>query len=182
MHVQIEHRDSLYSKKVDSVRREDTGDVIPENPDEQKGISSSVFNLLFKDLVESEKIKRYMDDLQHSVYAEGVTQAEFSACMSELTDRYIVKGMSRNDKASIIRYISACAKIESHVKANLCAIQQTAAGEVVTEDHALVYTYYETQKMVNEWGRMYANIHHLPTGWAVTPDLAWGLWHESESE
>ncbi|BAU27975.1 hypothetical protein DFP93_10150 [Aneurinibacillus soli] len=180
--MSIEHRDSLHSKNVDSVRRENTGEVIPGGPDEQKGISSSVFNLLFKDLVESEKIKLYMDELQHSVYAEGVTQAEFSARMSELTDRYIVKGMSRKDKASIIRYISACAKIESHVKANLCAIQQTASGDTVTEDHELVCTYHASQDMVNEWGRVYADTHHLPKEWTATPDLAWGLWHEPKSE
>lgn len=178
-----EHRDSLHSKYSDSVGREDAGDDNPGCPDEQKGISNSVFNLLFKDLVESEKIKLYMDELQHSVYAEGITQAEFSARMSELTDRYMAEGMSRRDKASIIRYISACAKIESHVKANLCAIQHTTSGEVVEEDSELVRTYHTAQEMVNEWGRKYAATHRLPREWAATPDLVWGLWHEqSDSE
>ena len=176
-----EHRDSLYSNYSDSVGR-DTGDDTPDCPDEQKGISSPVFNLLFKDLVESEKIKLYMDELQHSVYTEGITQAEFSARMSGLTDRYMVEGMSRQDKASIIRYISACAKIESHVKANLCAIQHNASGEVIEEDSVLVRTYYAAQEMVNEWGRQYASVHRLSQEWVATPDLVWGLWNESNSE
>lgn len=145
----------------------------------RKQISDSVFNLLFKDLVESEKIKIHMDEWQHRIYAGQMGLDEYSRCLSELTDQYIKKEMHTADQASIIRYISAFAKIESNVKANLCVMGIRAQNEdrkQGVEDAsiaAIVRIYEGTQQWVNRWAEAYALTHKLQPEWVHTPNLEW---------
>jgi hypothetical protein len=142
----------------------------------RKQISDSVFNLLFKDLVESEKIKLYMDKLTERIYKGEISTLELSKCLSELTDRYVKKGMHQADQASVIRYISAFAKIENNVKANLCAmsVQETPEdnGKQTDVQH-IIQQYRESQHLINQWVRQYAVGLGMDPEWVVTPDLEW---------
>jgi len=145
----------------------------------KKQISDSVFNLLFKDLVESEKIKLYMDEINQRIYKGEMSPAEFSESLSRLTDRYVKKGMHQADQASVVRYISAFAKIENNVKANLCMMSMREAnGEAAFESEEeaarnIIRTYEETQRLINRWVEQYALTRGMDPEWVVTPDLEW---------
>lgn len=143
----------------------------------RKQISDSVFNLLFKDLVESEKIKLYIDDVKQRIYEGEMNQNEFNESLSNLTDRYVKKGLHRSDQASVIRYISAFAKIENNVKANLRVMSMQEKGidsEEETEElnvQEIIRKYEDTQRWINEWVREYACTHGLDPELVATPNL-----------
>jgi hypothetical protein len=137
----------------------------------KKQISDSVFNLLFKDLVESEKIKLYMDEVKQHIYEGEMSPDELSERLSELTDRYMIEEMNQEDRASVIRYISAFVKIENNVKANLCALNMKETGNDSVQQ--VVDIYKMTQQVINEWAKVYAHNHGLAPEWVSTPDLEW---------
>lgn len=144
-----------------------------------KKISDSVFTFLFGDLVESEKIKLYMDEVTQRVYEEKMEPDELRKSLSELTDRYVMDEMNPADQASVIRYISAFAKIENNVKANLRimrfrerhrGLEQEKLNEAIRK---IICQYQGTQKVMNEWVRQYAAQRGLRPEWVATPDLEW---------
>ncbi|MBN6185586.1 hypothetical protein JQN58_01130 [Aneurinibacillus sp. BA2021] len=143
----------------------------------RKQISDSVFNLLFKDLVESEKIKVHMEEWQKRIYAGEMKPYEYSACISSLTDQYIKKEMNTADRASIIRYMSAFAKIENNVKATLCVMRiRTCDEDDLTKESRIAHIvgiYEETQRWINRWAETYALTHQLQVEWVSTPNLEW---------
>jgi hypothetical protein len=151
----------------------------------KEGLSETVFNLLFKDLIACENIRSYMENIQNEFYGQGLTQDTFNKKMCELADAYITADVTNDDKATIIRYITAFAKIENNVKANLCSLIMPVQDMVAAGIHEksrlnpcpeIIEKYKDIQEMINKWAAAYGVCHSLEPNVIHTPNLDWGKW------
>ncbi|WCK52807.1 hypothetical protein PP175_15405 [Aneurinibacillus sp. Ricciae_BoGa-3] len=150
-----------------------------------EGLSDTVFNLLFKDLIACENIRTYMENIQNEVYGQGLTHATFERRMCQLADQYISAVVTSDDKAVIIRYITAFAKIENNVKANLSALAVAAELTIPADLHdpnglnpspEIIEKYKAVQEMINKWAHAYGVRHSLEPSVIHTPNLDLGKW------